>query len=516
MRVVLYMRYSSDHQTEQSIEGQQRVCRAFCEQQGYTIVDTYIDRAFSAYKDTEKRVAFLKMIKDSEKGLWDAVVVYKLDRFSRNRYDSATYKAKLKKNGVRVISATENISENPEGVILEAVLEGMAEFYSKELAQKINRGMIESAYKCHNLGGHIPLGYNIENKKLVINDAEAEIVREAFREYANGSTVADICDAFNNKGYRTAKGAKFNKNSFRSMFKNERYIGIYSFKDIRIEGGVPAIIDKETFDIVQKRLKINALAPARGKAKVDYLLSQKMYCGRCGKLMIGDTSTSKTGKKHHYYSCSSKKNHHTCDKTSIKKDLIERLVVEDVCRLITPEKIEELATMAIKANQEDIDNNLVVKQLETDLVQITTSINNLVKMIERGVMSDAIDSRLTELEAQKRDLDKRIAFAKDDVIVLEKEHVVWWLTQFCKGDINDTEFCKRIIDLLVQKVVVYDDKHDPTKFDLEIIYNLHSQKPTLLEGASLKCSAPPKEYYSHTLWFVSSFMIERVTHTLQD
>jgi len=231
MDVCLYMRYSSDRQTEQSIEGQRRVCMEFCKREGYNVVEQYIDRATSAFKDTDKRTQFQKMIRDSEKQLWEAVVVYKLDRFARNRYDSATYKARLKKNGVRVISATENISDNPEGVILEAVLEGMAEFYSKELSQKITRGMFESANKCHSIGGHIPLGYRIENKKLVINEAAAEIVREAFHLYANGATVAEICETFNNKGYKTAKGADFNRTV---LIQCSRTKGILVYINIRI------------------------------------------------------------------------------------------------------------------------------------------------------------------------------------------------------------------------------------------------------------------------------------------
>ena len=165
----LYVRFSSHNQTEQSIEGQTRVCRDFCKRHNIRIVEIYADRATSASKDIEKRVQFLKMIKDSEKGLFDAVIVYKLDRFARSRYDSATYKYRLKRNGVQLISATENISNDPEGIILESVLEGMAEFYSAELSQKINRGMRESAYKHNSIGGAIPLGYKIEDKKLVID-----------------------------------------------------------------------------------------------------------------------------------------------------------------------------------------------------------------------------------------------------------------------------------------------------------------------------------------------------------
>lgn len=470
MNVVLYMRYSSDRQTEQSIEGQRRVCVAFCEQQGFNIVREYVDRATSAFKDTDKRTAFNQMIKDSDKQLWEGVVVYKLDRFARNRYDSATYKAKLKKNGVRVISATENISDNPEGVILEAVLEGMAEFYSKELAQKITRGMYESASKGYNIGGHVPLGYKLENKKLVVDEATATIVQEAFEYYANGMTVAEICDIFNKKGYRTAKGSEFNKNSFSAIFKNEKYIGIFRYKDIYIEDGVPAIVSKELFDAVAKRLKKNAQAPSRGKAKVDYLLAQKLFCGHCGAVMQGDSGTSKTGAIHNYYTCGKRKRFHACDKKSLQKEFIERAVVEDVITLLTPEVIEQLADMAIKQNQIDVENDTLIPALEQELRDVEQGISNLVKMVEKGVQSDTLLNRLNDLEKQKKDVERRLMFAQDDIIILEREHVVWWLSKFCNGDIEDEEFRKRIIDLLVNSVTVWDEPDGYYK--ITTVYNL--------------------------------------------
>lgn len=249
----LYVRFSSHNQTEQSIEGQTRVCREFCKRHNIKIVEIYADRATSASKDIEKRVQFLKMIKDSEKDLFDAVIVYKLDRFARSRYDSATYKYRLKRNGVQLISATENISNDPEGIILESVLEGMAEFYSAELSQKINRGMRESAYKHNSIGGAVPLGYKIENKKLVIDSQTAPLVKEAFKKYADGETVAEICRQFNARGYKTSKGTAFGKSSFTKMFRNEKYIGVYTFHDYRAENAVPTIIDKNLWDRVQLR-----------------------------------------------------------------------------------------------------------------------------------------------------------------------------------------------------------------------------------------------------------------------
>lgn len=134
MKAIIYARYSCDNQREESIEGQLRECKVFAERKEFTLVGTYIDRAVSA--KTDNRPEFQKMIKDSAKGLFDVIIVWKLDRFARNRYDSAHYKAILRKNGVKVVSATEVISDGAEGIILESVLEGYAEYYSAELSEK--------------------------------------------------------------------------------------------------------------------------------------------------------------------------------------------------------------------------------------------------------------------------------------------------------------------------------------------------------------------------------------------
>lgn len=490
MNVVLYMRYSSDKQTEQSIEGQERICRAFCEQQGYEIVNRYIDRATSAFKDADKRTQFQKMIKDSEKNLFEAVVVYKLDRFARNRYDSATYKAKLKKNGVRVISATENISDNPEGVILEAVLEGMAEFYSKELSQKVTRGMTETALKCNSVGGHIPLGYKVKDKKLVIAEDKAAIVREAFESYANGMTITEICNVFNSKGYRTMKNSEFNKNSFRSMFKNEKYIGVYKYKDIRIEGGVPAIITKELFDRVAQRLKDNAEAPARGKAKTNYLLSQKLFCGHCGTAMVGESGKSANGNVYHYYSCGKRKRERSCDKKPLKKDFIEKIVVENALNLLTPENIDFLAETAANESKRDFEKNTNIPVLREEIKEVENSISNLIKVIEKGLASDAVVSRLEELEKEKAAKEKRLKEEEADYIILEKDHIVWWLDQFRNGDINDEEFCRRVIDLLVNSVTVYDDPDGYYK--ITTLYNLIPNKSKTVRCSFLSADGSPK------------------------
>lgn len=471
--VSLYLRFSSERQREQSIEGQLRDCRAFCKLNRYRIVAIYVDRATTARKDVEKRIHFQEMIKDSDKKPWEYVVVWKLDRFARNRTDSALFKFRLRKNGVRVLSATEVISDKPEGIILEAVLEGMAEFYSADLSQKITRGMRESALKCHSIGGHVPLGYKIVDHKLTVNPDTAHIVQEAFELYANGETVADICRMFNTKGYRTAKGAEFNRNSFKSMFRNRRYIGVYTYKDIEIEDGVPAIIDKELFETVQKRLSANAEAPARGKAKVDYLLAGKLFCGHCSGSMNGESGTSKTGTVHHYYACYYRKRQHSCDKKPLKKDWIEYIVAQDAMELLTDDTIQELADMAISQTEQDLRDNTRIPELSERMKETESGIANITKAVEKGIASDALMERLVELEREKKKLLRLIAEEEKYICKIDRDQIVFWLEKFKGGNIKDESFRRIIIDLMINSVTVWDE---PDGFRITTAYNLTSCK----------------------------------------
>lgn len=465
----LYVRFSSHNQTEQSIEGQTRVCQEFCQRHNIKIVEIYADRATSASKNTERRVSFLKMIKDSEKGLFDAVVVYKLDRFARSRYDSATYKYRLKKNGVQLISATENITNSPEGIILESVLEGMAEFYSAELSQKINRGMRESAYKHNSIGGALPLGYKTVDKKLVIDEKTAPIVREAFTMYAEGHSVAEICRIFNARGYKTSKGTEFGKNSFSKIFRNERYIGTYTYHDYRAEDAIPAVIDRDLWDRVQLRLKKVKNSPGRNKAKRVYLLSGKLFCGHCGESMNGNCN----GNKYAFYECYGKKSKYNgCQKRNLRKEYIERLVAQDALSLLTDENIEHLATVACERNDYEIETGSPIPVIRDRIHQTEVSINNLTKAIETGATPDALVKRMVELEREKKDLSAQLKKEEELVVPLEKEQVIFWLEKFKDGDIEDEEFCRLLIDLFVNSVTVWDE--DDNMLKVTIAYNLTS------------------------------------------
>lgn len=469
----LYVRYSSSSQTEQSIEGQTRVCRDFCKNHDINIVEIYADRATSASKDIEKRTEFLRMIKDSEHHNFDAVVVYKLDRFSRSRYDMANYKFRLKKNGVRLISATENISNDPEGIILESVLEGMAEFYSAELSQKITRGHRESAYKHNSVGGTVPLGYKRVNKKYVPDNETAPIVQEAFQRFANGESVAAICRSFNARGFRTVKGGRFGKSSFAAMFRNEKYIGVYQYHDYRAENAIEPIIDKETWDKVQ--MKLNDQKPSGSfKAKQLYLLSGKMYCGHCGSRMQASKTQSGSGDHDYsYYVCRGKKEmRKDCKMRNLKKDFIEPLVLNDALSLLTDENIELLADVAVRENEHELAVSTNIPAYKQRLTEISTSLNNLTQAIETGSAPAALVKRMVELEAEQKELEKQIKQEEKHIPKnIDKYHIMYWLESLKNGDIEDPEFQKQLIDLFVNSVTV---KEDPETggFLITIAYNL--------------------------------------------
>lgn len=495
----LYLRYSSDRQTEQSIEGQLRDLISHCKSNRYRIAAVYVDRAISAHASMDNRPAFMQMLSDSARSPWSIVLVWKLDRFARKREDSAVAKMRLRKNGVRVESAKENISKNPEGIILESVLEGIAEYYSAELSQKIKRGMNESALKGQAIGGSVPLGLRIEKKKWEIDPLTAPLVKEAFQRYAAGESAAAICDDFNNRGFRSSKGAKFNKSSFKSLFKNEKYIGVYKFKDIRVENAIPSIVDADTWAAVQSRLKVNAEAPARGKAKVAYLLAGKIFCGRCGSPMRGESGHGKSGRTYNYYACGGRKSKSGCKKKPMIKDWIENIVVKDALECLTPEMIDYISTVAARQSEDDIRQLTQIPAIQKKVTDLSSRINNLLKALEAASSApDSVLVRISELEDQKKALEAQLITEERSVVRLKKEKVSFWLTGLKNGQIDLETQKAMLLDLFVNSVTIWDN--GPDGITVTTAYNL-TQLPTKTfkipvsdppsAGSDLESTAPP-------------------------
>ena len=456
MKAVIYARYSSDSQREESIEGQIRECTAFAEKNGITILRHYIDRAYSA--KTDNRPDFQEMIKDSGKKLFDMVIVWKLDRFARNRYDSARYKAQLKRNGVKVVSATEVISEGAEGIILESVLEGYAEYYSADLSEKVIRGRKENALKCKFNGGTLPIGYVIdEEQHFQIDPLTAPFVLDVFKKYDKGATMKELRDWLNDSGVRNTRGQPLNFNSIQHMLSNRRYIGEYQYRDILIPDGIPAIVPEDLFDRVQEKLAENRKAPARHKAEDDYLLTTKLFCGYCGAYLCGESGKSRNGTVHHYYKCVSVKKKRTdCKKKPVRKQWLEDLVVNEVMKVVMDDKAIEAIVSMVMDLQERENTNLPL--YEHQLQEAQRGIDNLLNAIQQGILTKSTKTRLEELEAAKEDLEIRIANEKIAKPRISPEFVTFWLHKFRKLDVRQQSHRKMLIDAFVNAIYLYDDK----------------------------------------------------------
>ena len=332
MDVVIYARFSSHNQNEQSIEGQIKYCKEYAQRNDYNIIHTYIDEAKSGTSDN--RPEFQKMIKDSAKKQFKGILVYQLDRFARSRLDSATYKAILKRNDVKVLSARENISDDASGILMESVLEGMAEYYSAELGQKVIRGMDINASKGFYNGGPVPIGLKLKtielplgvNGKMIckkqfdIDTEKAPIIQKMFDMYMNDNTMVDVIHYLKKKGIKTTKGKDFGKSSVRAILTNKKYITIYEYNGKEIKGVIPRVIEDDVFYKVQEKLAKNREAPSRAKAKIPYLLTTKLFCGTCGEMMTGISGTSQNREIHHYYTCKGRKEHN-CNRKNVKKRL---------------------------------------------------------------------------------------------------------------------------------------------------------------------------------------------------
>lgn len=456
MKAVIYARYSSDSQREESIEGQLRECTAFAEKNGITILRHYIDRAFSA--KTDNRPEFQAMIKDSSKKLFDMIIVWKLDRFARNRYDSARYKAQLKKNGVKVVSATETISDGAEGILLESMLEGMAEYYSADLAEKVVRGMTENALKCKYNGGTPPLGYVIDSEQYFqIDPLTAPFVLEAFKRYDEGATMTQIRDWLNEKGIKNTRRQEITYNSIQHMLNNRRYIGEYSYREVIIPDGIPAIVPKDLFDRVQEKMAKNKKAPARHKAEDDYLLTTKLFCGYCGAYLCGESGTSRTGLVHHYYKCVSvKKKRAECHKKPVKKQWIEDLVVDETMKMVMDDKaIEAIVSMLMELQNRESSS---LPLYEKELKDTEAAIDNMLNAIQQGIFNKSTKARLDELEAAKDELENMIACEKLAKPKITEEQMMFWLHRFRKLDVSKKEHRQMLINTFVNAIYLYDDK----------------------------------------------------------
>jgi len=455
---VIYARYSSHQQRDVSIEQQVSACRQYAQQHGYTVLRVYDDHAMTGTNDN--RPAFQQMIRDSASHAFDYVIVYTLDRFSRDRYDSAVHKHTLKENGVRVLSAMEHITDDPTGALMESVLEGFAEYYSKELAQKVRRGLNDNARRgILNVAPGFGYRRGADGKYEII-PAEADVVREVFSRVANGEQYASISRDLNQRGIRTKNGGEWGRSSYTYILQNENYIGVYNYADIRVEGAIPPIVDRETFDRVQEMRRIAKHGPQkRRRENGTYLLTGKLYCGECGAPMVGISGTSKTGDLHFYYVCKCKREEKRCHKRNVRRDDAEELVAQSLARMISdPQVVNWIADSVIKY-QAERNVNPEVPILTERFADVQRKKQNVMNAILAGVLTPTVKDTLQQLEAEEADVAKKLDAARRSTeLTFTREDVIAFLQLTADGDIRDKAYQERLIDTLLVRAYMYDDR----------------------------------------------------------
>lgn len=451
---VIYARYSSSGQREESIEGQIRECTDWAKRNGFDIVSTYTDKALTGR--TDKRPGFQQMIADSEKHAFQAVICWKTDRFARNRYDAATYKYKLRKNGIRLYYAKEAVPEGPEGIILESVMEGFAEYYSANLAENVKRGNYDSALQYKTLGKKV-LGYRKSvNDQFEIDPVTAPAVRRIFSEYDSGRTMKEIVEGLNADGFRTAVGGEFNKSSLRRILRNQKYIGIYAYKDIYAEDAIPPLVERDMFERCQKKLMAKRHAP-KPRADVRFLLTSKIFCGLCSSPMTGDSGTGEHGQKYYYYTCNSRRAH-KCSKKRVKKDDIEKLVIDRLIRIIMDDEfIDDLAERCIESIKSSDGNDSALNALKMRQKENQKKIDNLIRAIEAGIFSASTADALNKLETERDQLQIAVQQERLRMPDLDKNMILFALDKLRVGDVEDEIFRQRLVETFLNAVYLYDD-----------------------------------------------------------
>lgn len=454
---VVYARYSSHAQNDASIEQQLDECKAYAAAHDLKISEVYADRALSGRSD--KRPEFQKMIRHAEAGKFQIVLTYKSNRLARNMLDALRYEDRLEKAGVKVVYCKENFGDNAAGRLALRMMMSLNEFYSENLAEDVRRGMIDIAKQCKAVGA-TPLGYKVDGDgKYAIDEPKAEIVREIFRRVSANETLASIADDLNSRGILTNHKNTWGRSSFHTLLSNERYTGVYKFADVRIEHGMPAIIDDALFEDVQEKIRRRKEVVGRRRESAEYLLTGKAFCAKCGAPMIGISGTSKSGDMHYYYVCKGRREKHICTKMNIRKTVAEKKVAESLKERILKPEVMEWMIQNVLNYQEEAKKQTDLASYQDRLVEVRRGIDNIVKAVESGIFSPTLKDRLDELEGEQRELQGMIAVEQAKVKTVTREQIQYFLDSFKDGDVDDPAYQKRLFRNFLIKVFLDDDKY---------------------------------------------------------
>ena len=460
MNAVIYARYSSSNQREESIEGQIRICTEYAKKKGYKITNQYIDRAMTGKNDN--RPAFRQMLNDSDKGMFDVLLVYKTDRFARNRYDSAIHKTRLKKNKVQIEYAAEQIPNDSTAVLIEGFLENLAEYYSVNLSENTKRGKYENALKKKSNGGVTPIGYKRIDGSLVIDEVKAPVVQFAFQSYIDGISYANII-----KKARERYGIKLSMSGLKLILQNEVYTGKYIYntydgETFIYEDNHEAIVSRETYEKAKEKRLANKRSPNAGKGKRKYALSGLIKCGECGGHIIVSHSYKNGEPAFFRLYCLNRKEHKNCNNPTRKMEIVENAVIEAIKNKILDKKT--IKTLAEKACSLQEDNSLdKLKELQTELKNVQKSKNNIIAAIEQGIITPTTKDRLQELEHLESDLQVKIATEKkSESKNLTAPEIEKFLKKYCSGNMQDETFRFELTHTFVKEILLFKNRFEIT------------------------------------------------------
>lgn len=467
LRGVIYARYSCNKQREESIEGQVRECRDFAKANGIDVINTYVDRAKSATSDD--RPEFQRMIADSYLDRFDVVLIWKSDRFSRNRKQAISYRDILRENKVKLLSATEPNIEGPAGILFESMNDGYNEYYVSEMKVKMRRGEKENVLEGKTNGGVPPFGYRTERYKYYVIEDEAKVVRYIFDMYASTDiTVNGLVQLLRKKGMFARSGKPFAHGTVSTMLKNRKYIGEYIWGEVKNDC-IPPIIERKLFDKVQKKMKENGRSPQRFASREDYILTGKLKCGRCGSQMVGESAQKPNGKIYRYYKCSKRKHGKGCSMESINKDVIEDYICFRAVEFLANEvNVDRLASDISEYQKSKAPHILGI---EARIGEVSKKMANIVSAIEAGLDPVDLKGRYNELKALRDELEHSLDEEKCRNPVMSVEEIKWTLGRCRTVSLNSLKEKKILIDLMINSVVLNADG------SIDIVFNYREREP---------------------------------------
>lgn len=450
-RAVIYARFSSHNQREESIEQQVAECRAFAAANGLTVIDVYADAAISGRSD--RRPQFQRLRRDAGKKLFDTIIAYKSSRIARNMLNALNFEVEMTKNEVNVLYAKEEFGNTAAGRFALRTMMSVNQFYSENLGEDIKRTQADNAQSCKS-NGPAPFGYKSgADGRFEIDEPRAQIIREIYARVAAGETLASISADFNARGLKTRTGGKWGRSSYGAILGNERYLGIYIFDGVRTEGGMPQIIDRQLFVEAMAAMKRKKISPS-----ADYQLTGKLYCGKCGRAMTGICGTGRAGTVYHYYACTGRKSGTGCDKEHVGRDQIEDAVARALAERIMSDRIIDQMADEVMEFQRRHKDNPEIKMLEEQKAENAKAIKNILSAIEAGIFTESTKARLMELEAENTRITEQLAMLTTSQIDVTREQVVGYLKSFRGGDIEDKKYRAQLFQTFLVKVFVFDDR----------------------------------------------------------